>query len=162
MIGATKTHNYPNIKQLSSRRPGILIILRATEGKLQCRYAAQNKRQERQLTLSSAIYSPPRPSRALFESFLPPFVRPQTSRPEAVVGLHKTIIIIIFRLALSELPPWTSHSSLSSSPSLKGPAKAPPTSCLCSSSRLIWGAWGSSGNRFGKREERRGGQRGQK
>ena len=124
----------------------------------------------RQLTLSSAVYSPPRPSRALFESSRPPSVRPHTSRPGAGVGLHRTEqyqnwdhkrgqargplsrrkeeVKAYHCPCMIKLPPWTSHKSLSSSPSLKGPAKAPPTSCRCSSSRLICGAWGSSGNMF--------------
>ena len=49
----------------------------------------------RQLTLSSAIYSPPRPSLALFESSLPPSVRPQSSRPEGGAGLHRKGILIL-------------------------------------------------------------------
>ena len=43
------------------------------------------------LTLSIAVYSPPRPSRVLFGSSLSPSAHPQTSRPEAEVALYSTV-----------------------------------------------------------------------
>ena len=83
----------------------------------------------------------------LYQAQLEYYPWPVHHRHTKILSVEDVLSYKLFKWFITNifhLPPWTSHNNFSSSPSLKGPAYAPPTSCCTSSSRLICGAWGSS------------------